>query len=864
MSNGLGIVSDNEDFKRILREYSKENKDIKEPTPQFIIESSKDTNFMSTYAQEAKDRLDISNFKLMDFYQYRVVTLFKYLIEAERAIELQAKRGNVVQDRLKGEYLSQLQAVNDIVVTNKDLIYSNYILKWLFDLNEIYLGNKNMKNCENGFFSFFNGKTDSKGFYVPDMLHGHTLKEGVFGTSNQTSAPDPLNISKETDEYNKKLEEVLRLIMIGSVEEAQDRSLKSGMFNINHILGSGLPQHDFQLDEKLDIEFDLLPLFCKTTEIRDLREGKLSKNVIGNSKWTQKMQSEFQFANKDSATNNLKQIRSLISGSYPSNLKGYTNIEQLCDLMYLINSFSVSTITTNYSKLNICDLNYISSNKSGSSAVLKEKPFMENLFSVINYIKSKENTKKLKDHVFIIELTIIQLFLLNSRISSSDQTNMKQYIEYYTNLCDLLKNTHNSPEFASELENMYQILFSKLGNSQIQNKQLKELQINYIRYYYDKVFSLSLIILYYTSTKVLDLYFNVTAKKRESKESIYITDSLTKQLFENHDAVLLNTIDSIIEIKRASEQDGRSNNSKDFKVDSSQVLYLLGYCLNYYTIERKTIWIGDQIDPKDVENFSREIEKVFPTLQTKIRLKLAEERRFSYSTKDQLITLDESLLRTYINVAEEDKNNLNKIKHILNNQFQSNVERNTILFKICLKYLFLNKNIEVEQCLSEFNIKEMLVNAVSKYCIESDIIVSKNSTNDQNIDRLVVYFIQKVLNPLDVETNLHLGFLLIYYLQKAYKSFRDIRESMSNNERNNQQFISENQYQNAFITSKNCFQLINRVVNKLESNHSSSCFDRSFINIEQEKEFLTACGDWAIHLIKWIGQLNKLVKTEEW
>lgn len=853
------IVQDNEEFRRILKENSKENKDPKEPTPQFFIESSKDISFLNTYANSTKIRLETSEFKLMDFYQYRIVTLFKYLIEADRTIEQLAKKEVLVQNRLKGEYMSQLQAVNDVVVSNKDLIYSNYILRWLFDLNEIQNGNKNLKSCENGFFNYMNGKVDGRGYYVPDMLHGHILKEGVYGNSTNVSVAEPLNISKESDEYNKKLEEILKLMMIGSLDEAQDRSLKSGMFNINHILGAGLPQHNFELEDKLDIEFDLLPLFCRTTELRDFRNGKLNKTILGNSKWVQKTQSEFQFAGKDTTSNNLKQIRSLISGSYTTNLKGYNSIEKLCDLMYLINSFTVSTVTANYNKINVCDSNYVPSVAS-SSSFFKDKPFMENLFSVISFMKSKENTSKTKDHVFLTELTIIQLFLLSSRITSSDQTNIKQYIEYYSNLCELLRNTNTSPEFASELENLYQILFSKLGNSQIQNRLLKEKQISQIRYYYGKTFSLALILLYYKSTKVLDLYFNSISKRRDSKDSIYLTDVLTKQLYENHDAVLINTIDSIIEIKRLSEQDGR-NSAKDFKVDSSQVLYLLGYCLNYYTIETKTIMIGDQIDPKEFDSFSSEIDKVFPSLQKILRLKLAEERKFDYSKKNY--TLDESLLRKNSDVVEEDRNSLNKLKHILNNQFQNSKDRNIILFKVSIKYLYLNKNIEVEECLSEFKIKEMLINAVSKYLIEKDSIVIKNSTNDQNIERLVNYFSQKVLSKLEEETSIHLGFLLIYYLQKAYMSFRKIAEFNYSESRNNQN-ISDGVYQEVYNTSRSCFRLINRIVNKLEINNTNSCFDRSLINAEQEKELLSACGDWAIHLIKWMGQLNKLVKSEEW
>lgn len=219
------------DFRNTLKMFIQEkNYDKSNPLPQLLLKDDElienlikenSQSIINNYAEESQVFQNEMNFNIT-----RLCLLFKYLNLADEKIEV------IERDKqlsYADSYTSKLKAVSDVVRNNKDLIYTHYIIQWLFEINKIKYANFKI-NKSNVDLSNEAQKSSRTGedFFI-DSLHrkdnNKTVKESFFN-----------NGQKIVTNYISIVEQIKVFLLQGKLSEAQVLAEELGLVSLFYLL----------------------------------------------------------------------------------------------------------------------------------------------------------------------------------------------------------------------------------------------------------------------------------------------------------------------------------------------------------------------------------------------------------------------------------------------------------------------------------------------------------------------------------------------------------------------------------------------------------------------------------------------------
>jgi uncharacterized protein YfcZ (UPF0381/DUF406 family) len=158
-------------------------------------------------------------------YARRLCLLFKYLNQADEKIE---ELNNLNRRSIYNEncsYTSKLKAVSDIVKSNKNLIYTHYLIEWIFEVNKIKF--RDFNNCKEK-LSFANEIVQSqltKETFFTDVLH----RKDKFEENKNIKPSFFKNESGKSTNYIKIVEDIKILLLQGRLVDAQNKAEELGL-----------------------------------------------------------------------------------------------------------------------------------------------------------------------------------------------------------------------------------------------------------------------------------------------------------------------------------------------------------------------------------------------------------------------------------------------------------------------------------------------------------------------------------------------------------------------------------------------------------------------------------------------------------
>lgn len=804
-------------LKELISKSTFPNTKKQSPTPEVFL---KEKEFLDNYIEFNTSLIKnekIEN-KLLIFNGIQSQILIKNLIKANEKIEMnrQSHKQNALNRLLNKNYIykSQFLAVMDIIYSNDELIISHYLIQWLFEVNSIKNEGRIILNKPDNTLNYTKSNCILSNF-VPDVLNSH---------SNSSNKEASSGLKKE---YNYLIDVVSSIFLQGNLKDALEFAKLTGIFNVYSFLKSATPSHNLLLS-KLDdcltcLDKDLIPFFMnedisQRTDFSDIGNGKWDISIESKKRHIPKLDNE-----------SMQIIQSLLSGfNLGPLLKERRQNDLHLKALFAINSFYISKIITEYRKLNIFSESYIPQLKSYEKSILNE---FDSLDKVIQYLSIQFfSYKSFTDIYFKIELNIIDLFI-------APGNDCRKVFLSYGNLLSSMKNLifhENTKSYINEYIDKTYNDMSCLLNKESLTSSIKLLLTKFIF-----VMNVS--------------SYNFFSHKLNSilNQNAGISENEFTQLYDIHDSILDNYLNLLL------------NNNISLPKD---VLFICSFYLNQKNLQNTILKLSDLYESfPDSEkisvfkSFNQEITLKLPCLQENIRLFLAEKRKFSYGNdgnnmNGSRILLEESLKRTEVDISNEDRFNFEKISNILLNQFSNNNEMLLILVKILIKYLSLNKNIEVEQYLINFDthIDYSLINkSFSNICIsyKNQVIYYDYSQKLAFYNKLYKNF--KLPEQLNDENVHYILFLLIQTLQSSFFLYSEIQNEILNNPN---QVLDNTKHNTLVGFFKLSFHLMHLLTN------DSNFF--KFLNFKLGEEVLQnlslVFGEWTYHLLKWSGNLYRL------
>ena len=366
------VIYDFECFRNEILKYIIFNKDKKQTLPQLFL---KDEEFLNMKEKQVIG-LDQnqSPIQLTDYYVKRLSVLFSFLRKADEKIEEVQKEEREFSEL----YTSKLQAVHDVVKNSDELIFGVYLLEWLFEINKIKYNNTKYHSSTikiNSLKGFFN-----------DILH-----------SNPQTTPDQKS-------YVSAISELKVLLFQGKLQEAQEQAEKIGLNNVSKNIGNQLPFHDNSFDNQFKGDYSLLPLFCRTNQLKKYQALKIENQNyvrIGNFMWDKVIEDKWNLVSN--SADYLKPLNALISG-YP-----YQSDDRHENFLFNLNSLINCKILEKCHKLNYEEIHFCN---ESNEFFLNKPNFLNSLFDLINHLKKEETSKNDQDIFFLIELNLISMHLL--------------------------------------------------------------------------------------------------------------------------------------------------------------------------------------------------------------------------------------------------------------------------------------------------------------------------------------------------------------------------------------------------------------------------------------------------------------------
>lgn len=584
LKNNLGI-------KELLNSVSfKNNEIINENNTEFYTNATDSNQFPQKLLKESSINNLIefvylnlnnndTNHPLFEANLIRALLLFSNLEKANNKIEELIKNNKRQEaiDRLnKNVYKSQLQAVSDIIITNNEIIYIHYIIEWILSFN-----NK-IDKLESNIHSIRNNPGFLKNF-IKNFNKSKIVPDEIF---NSFYCKNRKNANSCNDSYNESLQLIYNFILNNNcdLDKASEFSTSIGLLNISCMLSCGLPSYNYNTESKLNIDYDLLPIFCRTKELKALKNNDIdfsNTKIIGNNNWIIRLLSFYKTVdnnnsklkeNNEKLPSSLIKIHSLISGN-SNNSCNYVKdgIQAHESLLFSLNSIYVLKILENYSKIKIINLyhslddskiinNFINllNNKNNNNC-------FKSLIELINYYKRNENDNMSnnrigRDFMFNLELDIIKIYMFKDTCTNNK---LNKFEDLFSSFCktfnDMLyymSNISNEPTFKNQNKAYINNIYNS-SKSSVSNNYYNTICLNEIKYYYNRNFFIINLLSYNFFSDILNYIYS----ELDYRHKFVKNNNNNKSRFSSIYPIKNHNKNSYIYFKVDDDVDMLSNNS---------------------------------------------------------------------------------------------------------------------------------------------------------------------------------------------------------------------------------------------------------------------------------------------------------------
>jgi hypothetical protein len=848
-----------------------------EKTREFYPRYTIKKEYLSTYPRNLEDILKKQGnpFLKFSYYQeYRILSLIDCLEKSKKKIfpkdDIEVVMNKMKIDQTDNNYssTSQIILVNNIVKNNSELITSCYLLEWL---QRIYSKEEFSREMIKERPNF----TNSKQFH-PDMLNsqGFNLKKD------------------DMDNFVKLLDILTIMVRQGKLEEAQIMAEYYDQSFLSAMLSGGLAMNDLLLDgfgSLSKVDWDLFPPFMKNKEFYEIKEkanpdamqvdfhsSQLSDNkkysnlqylpdsVIGNPDWPLWLSSVYEGCNltyekrtpgKDKIFDQVRLLRTFISG----NVDFVPEINNVYDTLYvyclaLLNS----KILIEYGR-NVVDENHFldyhfnqkeNMNKQMYSNILS-KTRENSLYEMLELIKTDNLFKQSKQYDLFIELEFmfISLYLIEQR----NPNDKLFYLDFFEKILNhILKLFENNEEFERCISEHYKRCKNNVNPNMTQNviSERDEENVSLIKLNYFKIIFEILVNFYSNNQYRFYIHDQLSPNEEKKLEDIATKyDYLISLYFDQMSNFILR----------------RPN----IKAKPTNLVYILGYCLDELSVQRNLISLAKKLDGLDNENFKSlysEIEKHFYEYR-EVLISVVANGTHIYVQDETTIPIDFILQRDITKdhqISLDDKNRIEQVRNLFLEGNLENFTKIKHMLKLCIKFLANKKFHESSELEHEFR------HETNIYNILGPDFSKKNKIETKEWEFLDILEKIKNLNAiLQNHKGLYFENLAIFYLvlvikiiNNCYTDFLDFCKFIKNqNEVNttHKDNLIREKICTIFKNFKMFYQSAKIYVLLPELNEMIL----NFFNNEIYKNFLQIISDWIYQVLKWTTDLylNQRIKN---
>lgn len=540
------------------------------------------------------------------------------------------------------------------------------------------------------------------------------------------------------------------------------------------MISGGMPYHRSSRENADKIDFDLLPLFCRSHLLADLkREGNEGGSLeYGNENWDFYIRASFQISSSKQNESNIHimKINSILAGNP---IQGYDNTNSQYDLLFdYLNNLHVSKLLSSYSK-------HKDSQTASNKLLLyqlnelqKVEPTRNHstLLDVLNSMRA--NKQNSMDYLFNVELNIVYMYTV-LYLENDINAFLKLFKETVAYMHEFI-----SSEQLHEMLGIYirkQNSLSKHPPEESASEQLLEIQIDFLKCQYSKSLFLCGAVLFRMLHQRIATWFN-------ENPDIIRDEPLVRAIWE-FSAEFDNIILGFFRVLH------RLSPRPDY------CLYPLGFCLCLDSILEGVSSYASGLDTNEYSNLINSIDGVLPDLANEIRLKLMNHQGNEVKEiQGGVFSIDSAIERTGSDLSQEDREKIEKISSLLStNVVSSREDICRIILRLCIQYQSQNKYIEAENILYCISHKGILSD-------DQILIISnpKAFIQELELNNFEAYQIQGT--QMDLETPLNslrpvqsskstkflssddftfIAFLLVSKIQKCFFSYRDLTMSRS-------------------------------------------------------------------------------------
>lgn len=506
---------------------------------------------------------------------------------------------------------------------------------------------------------------------------------------------------------------------------------------------------------------------------------------------------------KDNCENYLTPLLCFLSGnpnfsSIESKNRDHSKHDQL---LYQLNTFYNTKVLEECSKLEFEEIHYTCPSMKDNFFNNKES-YLNNILDILQHFKlNLDLDRETKDIFFYLEIFLINLHLIKAnkkqRSAMDDlkntfkDTTLNDFLNNYNKILliiskiiekcndDFVNISNTSKNHNISINAEFTKLFGNSNSNIIANceNDFTEQSI-YLNneYLCAKYFFILITVSYNFYSKTFQQIFNQMSGNFSNNSAFNITSNSTindinslvlvydkiKNTYDNIILEYVNIIVSIIYINNENKINDNNIKSNLYENDYKgskyhEIIILLGFCLNLSKVKLGLMKINRFIIPDLYDEFSREIDLIFPAITNELRYELinqdlnCEEDLESGRIDINKIPFEKCLYRERKDISVADKEMLDKYFSILifNSDQDDSIKKQmlNLLIKVCVIFINSNKYIESENIVNHYS--ELIMKLIKDVKIDDSFLVKDNQVyldNDENQNIAYSLYIINIIN----------------------------------------------------------------------------------------------------------------------